>query len=281
MASMIDTRIVTLEIEVAGGLKRIEGASCVFTVSKTGNGVMNEADIKVANLAKHDRDYLISATSPLKRLRERKSVTLYAGYVSTGVARLFRGDITAASLTQPPDIWLQLKAKTGYFARGQVVSRQAPEQTALSALAAQVASDMDLRLDFQAGDKQVENYSFTGGNAFQVDKLGKAGLVNAYIDDDALVVTDDAVPLAGKMRRLSEESGMIGIPEITEQGIKVKMLFDTQTTIGTLLDVQSRLNPSADGRYVIHRLQYNGASRDTPFYIEAEGRPERWRGRFI
>jgi hypothetical protein len=270
MAEKLDKRIIIVEIEVPGGKKRLEGISCDFTVTKTAGGLMNEAEIRIANLAKADRDYIVTATSPLRRPRQRKSITIWAGYESTGVTRRFSGDITDASVTQPPDIWLIVKAKTGYHARGDLVSRSASAQSNLSQLAADIAGDLDLDLDFQATDKAIANYSFTGGKLLQVDKLGQAGMVDAYVDDDRLVVKERGKGLAGRIRKLSEKTGMIGVPEVDEKGVKVKMLMDQHTNLGTTLEITSKLNPAANGSFVIYKMRDNCSMRGLPFYIEAE-----------
>ena len=274
MQERLDTRRVVVELDTKSTRKRYEGMAISYSVTITGNAHMNEAQIKIANINKEDRDFILTATSPLRRHKERKTITLYAGYASTGIARLFCGDITASSVTQPPDIWLCVKAKTGFFARSSIVAVGGEERQSLSTLSGKVAGHLGLQLDFQADDKSIENYAFTGGAGLQVDKLGEMGLVNAYVDDDRLVVKPEGVALSGKVRRLSKHSGMVGIPELTEQGVKVKMLHDLETTVGGMLEITSELNPAANGRYVIFKATYTGESHGQPFYIEAEGRPE-------
>lgn len=270
MSETLDKRIIIAEIEVPGGMKRYEGFSVDFTITKVASAQMNEAEIKIANIIKADRDFLVTATSPLQRPRQRKRVILYAGYESTGVTRRFVGDITLATVTQPPDIWLQLKAQTGYYNRGDIIARSGDAQNNLSELSSRVAQDLGLTLDFQASDKSVANYAYTGGALAQVDKLGHAGLVDAYVDDDRLVVKNRGKELAGRVRKLSENTGMIGIPEVDERGVKVKMLMDQHTGLGTLLDIESTLNPAANGRFTVYKMRENCSMRGQPFYIEAE-----------
>ncbi|EJF89120.1 baseplate hub protein [Bartonella tamiae] len=65
---------------------------------------------------------------------------------------------------------------------------------------------------------------------------------------------------------------MIGIPEITEQGINVQMLFDNQTAIGGAIDVQSTLNPALNGAYEIYKLAYELSSHETQWYYRAEAK---------
>jgi len=96
------------------------------------------------------------------------------------------------------------------------------------------------------------------------------GRVNAYVDDKELVVKEFNAPLEKRTRIVNIDTGMVGIPEFTEQGIKVKMLFDNQTVLGGALEVTSRLNPAVNGTYTVFKLGFELASRDTPFYYIAE-----------
>lgn len=266
----LDRRIIQVELEVPGGKKRYEGMAVEFTVTKTAGTVMNEAEIKIANLAKDVRDYLVTETSPLRRPRQRKSIALFAGYESMGVTRRFVGDITSATVSQPPDIWLTMKARTGAFSKGNILSRSAPARSNLSVLAGNVARDLGLVLEFEATDKGIANYSFTGSALHQVNKLADAGLVDAFVDDDRLVVKDRGKGLTGRRRKLSRATGMIGLPEVDEKGVKVKMLLDPYTTLGSEIEIESELNPAANGVFTIYKMRENCALRNTQFYLEVE-----------
>ena len=174
--------------------------------------------------------------------------------------------------SQPPNIELSIKAATKSTSKGDIVVRSKTEKTALSKIAKDVARDLGLNLIFEAKDKQIANYSFAGANLRQVDELSKAGNVNAYVDDDKIVVKDLNIPLNGKSQVLNLENGMIGIPEIDEHGIKVKYLYNNHSTIGGLLEVQSKLNPAANGAYSIYKLSFDIESRDVNFYLIAEAK---------
>ena len=69
---------------------------------------------------------------------------------------------------------------------------------------------------------------------------------------------------------LNKNTGMIGVPEGTENGVKVMMLFDPQTQIGSKLSLTSEINPVLDGDYNIYKLEFDISSRDTQFYLTAE-----------
>lgn len=266
----LDPRIVRIGIEVNGALKEYDGLNVIASGCKYANASQNECEVKISNLDKPTRDFLLTETSPFNRNRRRKLLRVEAGRQSTGTALVFEGDITAAAVTQPPDITVTIKAATGDYSKGVIVARAAGAATPLRTLAQQVARDLGLSLLFEARDKLVSNYTFTGGALKQVNRLGEYGRVNAYVDDRTLVVKDFNAPLVGNTRVLNLETGMIGIPEFTDRGVKVRMLFDNQTKLGTGLQIESRINPAVNGRYTVYKLAFELASRDVPFYYIAE-----------
>ncbi len=268
----LDPRIVRIGIEINGKLKTYDNLTISARGTKFANALQNEADIRVVNLSKTDREYLLTETSPFNRNRTPKRIILDAGRRSTGIARVFVGDISSCLLSQPPDVTLTFKALTGQFQKGQILARSQASSVSLSSLAQQVAKDLNLTLCFEATDKSIANYTFAGSALKQVERLNEVGGINAYIDNQTLFIKNNHMPLRGEVRVLSEKTGMIGIPEITEHGLKVKCLLDNKTHLGGALRIESKLNPAASGQYFIFKLHFEIANHDTPFYWIAEAK---------
>lgn len=270
MATELDPRLLRISIEINGQLKSYEGLEMTASGTKYANANQNECEVKIDNLDKTTRDYLLTETSPFNKNRTRKLLRVEAGRVSTGYSLVFQGDITNAVGAQPPDISMTLKAATGDFAKGQIVARSKSGTTPMNNIAGSIAQDLGVGLNFQAKQKHISNYSHTGSAAKQVDKLAELGRVNVYVDDGQLIVKDWNIALKNRVREVNLDTGMVGIPEFTETGIKVKLLFDNQTVLGGALRVTSRLNPAANGLYTVAKLGFELASRDTSFYYIAE-----------
>lgn len=266
----LDPRLLRIGIEINGQLKLYEGLAMTASGTKYANANQNECEVKITNLDQATRDYLLTETSPFNKNKKRKILTVEAGRKSTGYSLVFSGDITNAVGAQPPDITLTLKAATGDHAKGDIIAASQPGVAPLQNIASSVAQGLGASLVFEAKPKQISNYSFTGSKVKQIEQLGAMGRVNAYLDDNSLVVKDFNAPLEKRTRELNLDTGMIGIPEFTEQGIKVKMLFDSQTVLGGGINVTSKLNPAANGLYTVFKLGFELASRDTPFYYIAE-----------
>lgn len=270
MADEIDPRIVKIGIEIDGQIKYYEDLAITATGTKFANENENECEINITNLDKSTRDYLLTETSPFNKNKSPKRIIIDAGRKSYGTNRIYIGDITSAKVSQPPDITISLKATTANDQKGNVVAKNQPGVANLSTIAQQVANELGLSLQFECRDKQLANYSFSGGCLKQVNKLGQAGGVSAFVDDNKLVMKDYGVPLSGRVKILDMDTGMIGIPEITEKGIKVTYLIDNDTTLGGALQIKSKINPAINGTYNIYKLGFNITSREVPFYYIAE-----------
>ena len=153
--------------------------------------------------------------------------------------------------------------------RYNVISVSHPALTQMSVIAKQIAAASGMSIDFQATDKLISNYAFSGSAVQQINKLAEMGDVHAFFDGSTVVVVNKNTPRRSIMRVVNKNNGMIGIPEITEYGIKVKFLADHTTQIGGSIVLQSEMHPLANGTFMINRLEFDIANRETPFYFTA------------
>jgi hypothetical protein len=266
----LDDRIVQVGIELNNGINYYEGLAITARGTKFGNQNLSECQVRIDNLTRAHRDFILKETSPFNFNRSPKKLIVNAGRKSYGTAQIFIGNITTSEITQPPDIGIILNALTGYETSLETISVSMPPQSSLLAISQKAANDIGTGLNFQATDKTIANYGFTGKPLEHVNKIQEAGNFDAFVDNNVLVVKDRNVPLPGLTRKLSLENGMVGIPEITETGIRVRMLLDNATQLGGQIELTSQLNPSLNGRYGIYKLSFDIASRDVPFYWIAE-----------
>lgn len=267
----LDPRLLRIGVEVDGEVRVYDERFDIrVSGSKMASAAQNTCEITISNLKRDVRNFILTETSPFNANRTPKRLYVDVGRVSTGLQRIFVGEIVQSAPSQPPDIGLTIKALTGSYARGLIIARSGLTQEPLSAIAARVAADLGVRLDFQATDKQIGNYAFNGPMLAQVNALELAGGVDTYLDDTTLVVKNRTEPLPDRVKVLSAASGMVGVPEATERGVKVTYMLDRDTVLGGRLDLESDLNPALAGRYTIYTLGFEAASRDTPFYWTAE-----------
>lgn len=261
---MIDLRRIRIGVEVQGRINWYEGLRVKATGSKHADPTQNECTVTLTGLSKPVRDSLISASTTSTR-----RLIVEAGRISTGTAQIFVGDIFEGEPSSPPDVDVILKAKTGNGQAGRISVQSGEAMQPLSSIASRVADDLGVGLDFQATEKNIANYSFAGAAIKQVLRLQDAGGVQAFIDDRTLVVKDTGRPLSGRVRIVSMDSGMVGIPKRTEEGVEVTYLIDGPSDLGGTLQLKSVFNPSLNGAYTINQLKFDIASHEDSFFYTA------------
>lgn len=268
--SQLDLRRIRIGIEILGRINWYEGLRVKVSGTKYANPTQNDCTVTVTGLNMATRDFLLTETSPFNQNRTPKRLIVEVGRVDTGLFQLFVGDIVSAEPGPPPELDLTIKAKTQNAQSGNVISTSAGALIALSELAKRVASDLGLSLDFQAQEKNISNYTHSGSALAQVKRLQEMGGVSAFIDDNLLIVKDASSALANRVRVLSKDTGMVGIPKGTERGVNVQFLIDPETALGGALRIQSELNKALNGDYIIEQLAFDAQSHDTPFFYTAQ-----------
>ncbi|MEY0026206.1 hypothetical protein AB7W40_19680 [Providencia rettgeri] len=266
---MIDLRRIRVGIEVNDRLQWYEGLRIRASGTKYANPLQNECTVNIDGLNADTRNRLLTETSPYTKNQSPHRLILEAGRASTGVFRIYVGDIVSAEIASPPDVTLTLKAKTNNATARDIISSSGGAMSKLSDIAKNIARDCQVQLDFQATDKNVANWYFCGSTLKQVERLQEAGNVKAFIDDDKLHVKDQDKAVKGRLRILNQKSGMVGIPKATEKGVDVTYLIDGESSLGGTLRLESKFNPALNGDYIIEQLKFDIASHDDPFFYQA------------
>ncbi len=266
----IDPRIVTLEIEINGEIKTYENLFISAVGVKYANPLQNECEITIYNLDPNTQDYLLTETTPYNFNKTQKLVTLYAGRQSYGTTIIFVGNIVYASVSQPPDVGVTLRCLTSNWLKTSVFATNQPATTTLEQIANAIAKNLDVYLQFEATNKTIGNYNFAGSSLQEIEFLSQMGKLDVFIDDDTLVVKDAGQPLRASIRDLSASTGMIGIPEFTERGVRVKFFVDNKTVLGGAIRLTSEVYHAVNGVYVIYQLAFIITNRLTPFYYIAD-----------
>jgi hypothetical protein len=235
------------------------------------NPLQNECNITIANLSRDLRNQLQTQLTPFNLDQARKTVKLYAGRESTGLFLLYQGDITEGMSTQPPDIFTNIKSKTNQFYKYNIIAQAQNITAPLSQIVSNAASGMGLNARFEATDKQIANYSYTGAQIKEIDHISELGPYDVYTTGNTLVCKNKNVPLQNENHTVSMATGMIGQPQPTEWGCKVVTMLNPSIMIGGGFTLQSLINPLLDGDYTIYKYGFQIASRDVPFYSIMEG----------
>lgn len=283
MTTAFDTRLLTLTLQLATGAVEYSGLSIRASGRKYDSSIPADCEAVIYNLTPAQRNNILTQASPLKiGLNPPVNMVLSAGRESYGTFVLYQGNVISTDVTQPPDIGVCLRAQTLQGAMGLIIGTNQSSIATLRSVSQAVADSLGVGLDFQAvNDKQINNYSFTGAALKQVEKLNQMGGVKAFIDVDTLVVQDASPASAEDPILISANTGMVGVPQVTEFGVVVRTMLDPRIRLGNRRPVRidSLINPAANGIYYVTQINFEVANRDTPFwYVLSCLTPDRYLG---
>lgn len=275
--SAFDQRLVQVDIELPGGPLSFGADAAIYASGvKFGNANQNQCECRIFNLTKEQRNYLLTHATPLTQPgvnRTPVSLNLRVGRQSYGTFLLFTGQMIACNITQPPDIGVTLRALTNNLFNGVILGASQPAVSSLKTIAQSIANSFSppLTLDFsKATDRAINNFALNGSANNGIVKLNQMGGIDAYIDNNTLIVIDSDKARNDAPILISEETGMIGIPQVTERGVNVTVMMNNQLELGSSIKVDSIINPAANGVYKVYKLNFEVASRDQPFWYVVE-----------
>lgn len=268
----LDPRIIKISFDVNGKTKTYS-TPFFITVSgvKYANALQNQASVIIANLDKATQDYILTETTPFNYNNNPKTITIEAGRQSYGTSIVYTGNIALSNVTQPPDVGIVLTCLTGNFEKTNVIGTSQGGQATLLQITTNLAQLSNQILNYQATNKNIANYSFGGSASDQIKLLNSMGGVNVFEDNGVLYVKDSNKALINAVKIVSASTGMIGVPEFTEQGAKAKFLYDNNVLLGGTMRLKSSLYPAVNGDYIMYKLAFELSTRETPFYYIAEG----------
>lgn len=290
----MDKRIAYVQIQTPDGDKQIENIGLKFRVTRKMSETGSDADVSIANLSREDVEYLTTYTSPYVDQSKKKRINVFAGYESTGVGQIFSGDIYSALPDGLPDTWLNIKAKTEFYNKQNIITYSQTAATTKE-IALNISQQLDCELSWQSkSQKTIDCFNFVGGKAKLLNKLNLMDNFYAFIDNNILYVIDkDEEPpqenetpksYTGKNQSNRREAGtilllnennLLGIPQPDEFGVKVKILIDPTINLGDWFKLESKRLPIVNGFYQIYEMTYDGATREPQYYIEIYGKNKR------
>ena len=262
-------RVIKVGIEVDGNIVEYTSSMITVTGTKYASSTKDECTITIENVKKDVSDYLITNTSPFVKQPKRCGVYVLVGRTNWGITEFYTGDIVGSYISGLPDKTLTLKCKTGGFQRGKIINRAADGVQKLSTIAQAVAQDNDLTLNMKVPDKNISGYSFRGASINQIQKLEEISDCQCFVDGKDLVMKKHDQGRTEDVRVLNTDD-IINQIEPNEYGIKLSMLFDQVTNIGSRVQVNSSVSAAFNGEWIVYKLGFNLTNHDTPFYLIPE-----------
>lgn len=264
---------VSVQLEDGGSLTLSEFA-CDASIEKMGLPDKNKAKVSIFGLSMQTIEQLTSlAFLPLTY--KKNKIIIKAGD-ENNLYQVFMGDITVSHGVGQgaPDFALEIEAQTGFVA---AMTAQAPEtvdgKTQASGIVEKIMTPFGFTYETQGGDDvELQNAVLQG------DPLRKAHLAASQagrelvVDDDKVFLLPESGVRQGAAVELSVETGLVGYPNFTSEGINCISFFNPNIQYGGELNLQSAL-PKASGTWRITKVTHNlsaGKAGGGPWFTEIE-----------
>ena len=246
-----------------GTEKVINGLPVDVEVTKTGGDEKPSCTVSIGGMSYSDMEQL--TTLAFRPLQTRKNlIAVFAGDTENGLSQVFAGEITtaAADFKNAPDVRFEIEAISGYYpslmaAGPQTIAGNAPVADIIS----QQAQIMGYEFRNEGVTTQLSNCILNGSPMQKARAAARQAGATLLIDDNALVLLPPGKERKGTTILLSENSGMMGYPSFSNDGISIDAIFNPAFQIGGLVEVQTVV-PKASGLWRIVKLEHKLSAND-------------------
>jgi hypothetical protein len=246
----------------------ITGLRTSVQITETGGVQMAELQLRVWGMPLDTMQKLTVLNKLAYEQERNNTVIVKAGDDQTGTAVVFAGTIKEAwaDASNAPDVEFIVSAFSGLLAAVKPVaptSFKGPvdADVLFASLARQVtdgAQQTPYGLENSGVTAVLESPYLPGTVIEQMRAAGRAAGCEVVIDNDKRVV---AIWPYGKTRRgsvldVSPETGLVGYPQFTQNGIAFTMLYTPTLAFGQTIKMTSALG-AANGQWVVNAVQHS------------------------
>lgn len=242
----------------------LTGLRVSATVTKNGGVSMSNLQMRVSGMSLSTMNRLSTLGKPLVEGRNNK-VRVEAGDDAKGLTTVFIGTISEAwvDMSDQANASFVVAAHSGLLdALRPTPPSSYPGATSVSSIMATLAQEMGYQ--FEDGGVQVTLASpyLSGTPRMQAEAVARAAGINWIIDDETLAIWPQGGTRGGLIPLLTPETGLVGYPAHTQNGIAVTTLFTPSITFGGQVQVESALTP-ANGTWTVFSVTHELES-ETP-----------------
>lgn len=243
---------------------------CVFSVAKTMSSDPNKSTLKVYNLSDKTQNKMTSG----------KEVIIEAGYESGQYGLIYAGDIVvvAHSGLNGIDKLTEITAQDGdLFLNGGFINvSYSKGQKSIDCFKQSVGAAGGAVDAVTAGGKKSvlpRGKAMFGSTADCMRQFAKNEDALFFVDDGKVCLVKAADPPRGQVVSLSPSSGLIGTPELTEDGIKGKCLLMPNFKLNGLVHIDNSFIQGAAGTgiYKVIEFTHTGDNRGNEWYTSFGG----------
>ena len=236
-----------------------EGIETHVSIEKPGEPDQNKATVEMYNLSMDAmRDMTTLSFRPLQT--KKNLIVIFAGDETNGMSQCFAGEIDTAyaDFSGAPTIKMHIEAAAGSYpslkASPPIAVKGA--QSAAS-LIEQFAKESGYSFLNNGVTASVRNAVLNGSPVQKARTVANMVGCELLIDDNVVKIQPFDKGLdEGNAVLMSKDSGMLGYPTFTSEGISLKCLYNPDLQLGGMIEVDTVV-PGAKGTWKITKLSHS------------------------
>lgn len=216
------------------------------SIRHSGGVSMQHCQLRVFGLSMDLMNRLTTLQKALTTAR-RNVVTVEAGDDVSGMAVVFIGVIQEAwaDMNSSPEVSLFVDAHTGLLdALRPVPPKSYNGYVDVAVILASIAAEMGVAFENSGVSVQLAYPYLPGTLRQQALACAQAAGINMILDNSTLAIWPKGGVRHGAAVLLNKDTGMVGYPSFTGQGIVVTSIFNPNIAFGGTVQVESALTPA-------------------------------------
>lgn len=255
-----------------------DGVETHVSIDKPGEPDQNKATVELYNISMDAmRDITTLAFKPLQS--KNNQIAIFAGDDLDGMSQCFAGEIQTAyaDFGGAPTIKMHIEAAAGSYPALKASPPIAVDGTQSAAsLIETFAKESGYTFQNNGVTAQVKNAVLNGSPIQKARTVANMVGCELIIDDNVFKIQPfDKGLNEGSAALMSKDSGMLGYPTFTNDGIKLRCLYNPDLQLGGMVEVKS-IVPGAEGTWKITKLTHSlvaNANSPGDWFSEIEASP--------
>jgi hypothetical protein len=267
MGELYLRKVILQVVPERGAAKLIDELRIKFKVEKTNESAPNTAEIQIYNASESTRSLLEAKNTQVRisfgYLGLNPNGVLGTGFASTSnVDLVYVGDITKVTQKfQRPDIISELECGDGDNRfRNSRLSKGYPPGTKVDLILDDLIKAMGLSKGSRVGvppKKYGSGVALSGLAKTHLDMICKANNLEWSIQDGSIQIIRKDLPSADPTIILDADSGLIGSPSKTKEGVEFTSLIQPDLKPGRRVQLKSR---TISGIFKVRKVTHEGDS---------------------
>jgi hypothetical protein len=228
-----------------------------FTVNRNIHGTANDGMIIIRNLSERTRNLFLKDRM---NTEDKRLLILSAGYETTGIHIILKGEIFYCHTTRSgTELLTTISVIDGLnLYQSGYVAKSYAKGTKKNILIKDLVNKAE---QYRVTQGQIEDFAEEIPNALTVDSYWKQCVPDnhiMYVENQTLNILKKDKPIDGDILLINSTTGLLDVPVRFDNYIEVKMILESSVKLCQKVKLESEIDKSINGEYLIQGIKHNG-----------------------